>query len=128
MLERGWGRVVNILDVYAKMPFVQTMPTSVSRAAGMALTKSLASEYIANKALVNALLVGLIEADQILRLHETDVREGGKAGGAFALCDADGNWREYTHFEQDLFGACKPYNVAQRALQKADVMQVRKGR
>ena len=39
-------------------------PTSISRAAGMAFTKVLANEGAPHNILVNALLVGLIEADQ----------------------------------------------------------------
>jgi 3-oxoacyl-[acyl-carrier protein] reductase len=44
-------------------------PTSVSRAAGMALTKVLAGEGGAHNILVNALLVGLIVSDQWVKRH-----------------------------------------------------------
>jgi NAD(P)-dependent dehydrogenase (short-subunit alcohol dehydrogenase family) len=40
------------------------MPTSVSRAAGMAMTKALSHEFAPYNVLVNAMLVGFIEADQ----------------------------------------------------------------
>ena len=39
-------------------------PTSITRAAGLALTKVLAGEGAPHNVLVNALLVGFIEADQ----------------------------------------------------------------
>ena len=41
-----------------------SMPTSVSRAAGMAMTKALSQEFAPHNVLVNAMLVGFIEADQ----------------------------------------------------------------
>ena len=64
MKERRWGRIINVLNIGAKAPRAASAPTSVSRAAGMALTKALASEYAPYNILVNGLLVGLIEADQ----------------------------------------------------------------
>lgn len=70
MQERRWGRVINVLATAAKTPGPQTAPTSVSRAAGMALTKVLASEGAPHGILVNALLVGLIESDQWVRAAE----------------------------------------------------------
>jgi NAD(P)-dependent dehydrogenase (short-subunit alcohol dehydrogenase family) len=64
MKERRWGRVINVLNIGAKAPRAGSAPTSVTRAAGMALTKVLAGEGAPFNVLVNALLVGLIEADQ----------------------------------------------------------------
>jgi len=64
MKERKWGRVINVLNIGAKAPRPASAPTSVSRAAGMALTKVLAGEGAAHGILVNALLVGFIESDQ----------------------------------------------------------------
>jgi NAD(P)-dependent dehydrogenase (short-subunit alcohol dehydrogenase family) len=64
MKERKWGRIINILNVGAKAPRANSAPTSISRAAGMAFTKVLAGEGAPHNVLVNALLVGLIEADQ----------------------------------------------------------------
>jgi len=61
---RQWGRIINILNIGAKAPRAGSAPTSVSRAAGMALTKVLAGEGAPHNVLVNALLVGLIDADQ----------------------------------------------------------------
>ena len=70
MQAQQWGRVINLLNVYAKAPDARTAPTSVTRAAGMALTKVLASEGAADNILVNALLIGFIKSDQIRRMHE----------------------------------------------------------
>lgn len=67
MQERGWGRIINLLNVYAKTPDAGTAPTSISRAAGLALTKVLANEGAPHNILVNAMLIGLIRSDQIQR-------------------------------------------------------------
>jgi NAD(P)-dependent dehydrogenase (short-subunit alcohol dehydrogenase family) len=64
MKERRWGRIINVLNIGAKAPRGNSMPTSVSRAAGMAMTKALSHEFAPSNVLVNAMLVGLIEADQ----------------------------------------------------------------
>lgn len=64
MKERRWGRIINVLNIGAKAPRPNSMPTSVSRAAGMAMTKALSQEFAPFNVLVNAMLVGLIEADQ----------------------------------------------------------------
>jgi 3-oxoacyl-[acyl-carrier protein] reductase len=64
MKERRWGRIINVLNIGAKAPRANSMPTSVSRAAGMAMTKALSQEFAPFNVLVNAMLVGLIEADQ----------------------------------------------------------------
>lgn len=64
MVERRWGRVINVLNIGAKAPKAGSAPTSVSRAAGMALTKVLAGEGAPHNILVNSLHVGLIDSDQ----------------------------------------------------------------
>jgi NAD(P)-dependent dehydrogenase (short-subunit alcohol dehydrogenase family) len=69
MIERKWGRVINVLNIGAKAPKGGTAPTTVSRAAGMALTKVLAGEGAPHNVLVNALHVGLIDSDQWARKH-----------------------------------------------------------
>jgi 3-oxoacyl-[acyl-carrier protein] reductase len=72
MKERRWGRIINVLNIGAKAPRAKSAPTSVSRAAGMALTKVLAGEGAPFNVLVNALLVGLIVTDQIVRRHHAE--------------------------------------------------------
>jgi NAD(P)-dependent dehydrogenase (short-subunit alcohol dehydrogenase family) len=64
MKERRWGRIINVLNIGAKAARPNSMPTSVSRAAGMAMTKALSHEFAPFNVLVNAMLVGFIEADQ----------------------------------------------------------------
>jgi NAD(P)-dependent dehydrogenase (short-subunit alcohol dehydrogenase family) len=74
MVERRWGRVINVLNTGAKAPPAGGAPTAVSRAAGMALTKVLAGEGAPHGILVNALLVGIIESDQWVRRHAAEQR------------------------------------------------------
>jgi 3-oxoacyl-[acyl-carrier protein] reductase len=70
MKERRWGRIINTLNIGAKAPRARSAPTSITRAAGLALTKVLAGEGAPHNVLVNALLVGFIEADQHVRAAE----------------------------------------------------------
>jgi NAD(P)-dependent dehydrogenase (short-subunit alcohol dehydrogenase family) len=70
MKARRWGRVINVLNIGAKAPRAGSAPTSVTRAAGLALTKVLAGEGAPHGVLVNALLVGFIESDQWVRAAE----------------------------------------------------------
>jgi 3-oxoacyl-[acyl-carrier protein] reductase len=70
MRQQKWGRVINVLNTAAKAPRPGSAPTSVTRAAGMALTKVLAGEGAPYQILVNALLVGFIESDQWVRRAE----------------------------------------------------------
>jgi 3-oxoacyl-[acyl-carrier protein] reductase len=67
MKQQKWGRIINVLNTGAKAPRPASAPTSVTRAAGMALTKVLAGEGAPYGILVNAMLVGLIESDQWVR-------------------------------------------------------------
>lgn len=69
MRERRWGRIINVLNTHAKAPAGKSAPTSVSRAAGMALTKVMAHEGGEHNILVNALLVGVIKSDQWVKRH-----------------------------------------------------------
>ena len=75
MKERRWGRIINVLNVGAKAPGAGSAPTSVSRAAGMALTKVLAGEGAPHNVLVNALCTGYIESDQWVRRHRANAPE-----------------------------------------------------
>jgi NAD(P)-dependent dehydrogenase (short-subunit alcohol dehydrogenase family) len=69
MLARRCGRVINLLNTFSKTPIGGSAPTSVTRAAQLALTKVLAHESGPHNVLVNALLVVLIKSDQVVRLH-----------------------------------------------------------
>ncbi|MBO0702037.1 MAG: SDR family oxidoreductase [Candidatus Dormibacteraeota bacterium] len=62
--DAGAGAVVNVLAISGKTPGAASAPTSVSRAAGMALAKVLSKEWGPDGIRVNSVLVGLIESGQ----------------------------------------------------------------
>jgi NAD(P)-dependent dehydrogenase (short-subunit alcohol dehydrogenase family) len=66
-LRESKGAVVNTLAVSGKAPDALTTPTSVSRAAGLALTKALSRELGPEGIRVNAILIGVIESGQLER-------------------------------------------------------------
>jgi NAD(P)-dependent dehydrogenase (short-subunit alcohol dehydrogenase family) len=69
-LARDGGAIVNVLAISAKAPEAMTTPTSASRAAGLALTKSLSRELGPMGVRVNAVLIGLVESGQWVRRAE----------------------------------------------------------
>ncbi len=64
MKRRGGGRIINVTTVGGKAPAPRALPTSVTRAAGINLTKSLALEYAADRILVNTVCLGLVRSAQ----------------------------------------------------------------
>ena len=75
MKQQGGGRIVNITNTGAKQPRAKSMPTTVTRAAGLAFTKALSKEFAPHQILVNTICIGLVRAGQ----HE---RKAAKAGVA----------------------------------------------
>jgi NAD(P)-dependent dehydrogenase (short-subunit alcohol dehydrogenase family) len=73
MKQNNWGRIINVTNIGAKQPAAKSMPTTVTRAAGLAMTKALSREFAPNNILVNSVCIGLIKAGQ----HE---RKAAKAG------------------------------------------------
>lgn len=66
----GGGSILNVLAIGAKAPTAGSTPSSASRAAGLALTKSLSKELGPDGIRVNAVLIGLIESGQWRRRAE----------------------------------------------------------
>ena len=64
MKQQGGGRIINLNMVGAKQPGAAMFPTTVSRAAGLALTKGLSKELAPFNILVNAVAVGKIKSMQ----------------------------------------------------------------
>lgn len=71
MKRAGGGAIVNLTNIGAKQPRANSLPTSVTRAAGLALTKALSKEYAADNIRVNTACIGLIRAGQHERRAET---------------------------------------------------------
>ena len=67
LLRASRGAVVFTLAMGAKAPGGGSEPSSVSRAAGMALMKALSKELAPDGIRVNAVLIGLIESGQWVR-------------------------------------------------------------
>jgi NAD(P)-dependent dehydrogenase (short-subunit alcohol dehydrogenase family) len=76
MKKNGGGRIVNITISSAKQPGAESYPTSVSRAAGLALTKALSREYAPDNIRVNTVCIGKIKSGQHERRY---TREGRSA-------------------------------------------------
>jgi NAD(P)-dependent dehydrogenase (short-subunit alcohol dehydrogenase family) len=73
MKKQGGGRIINITIASAKQPGAESMPTSVSRAAGLAITKALSKEFAADNILVNTICIGKIKSGQ----HERRIKNEG---------------------------------------------------
>lgn len=72
MKKRGGGRIINITISGAKQPAAESYPTSVSRAAGLAITKALSKEFAADNILVNTICIGKIKSGQHERRYTKD--------------------------------------------------------
>lgn len=75
MRARGAGRVINVTNIGAKAPAARSMPTTVTRAAGQAMTKALSKELAPEGILVNTVCIGLVRAGQ----HEGHAKRAGLA-------------------------------------------------
>ena len=67
LARAGGGSIVNVVNIGAKAPPARSLPTTVSRAAGVALTKALSKEFAPQQIRVNAVCIGLVKSDQWVR-------------------------------------------------------------
>jgi len=72
MKKQGGGRVINITISGAKQPAAESYPTSISRAAGLAITKALSKEFAPDNILVNTICIGKIKSGQHERRFTKD--------------------------------------------------------
>ena len=70
MRKVGGGRIINVTNLGAKAPGPSSMPTSVSRAAGVAITKALSKDLAKDNILVNTVCIGLIKSGQHERRYQ----------------------------------------------------------
>jgi NAD(P)-dependent dehydrogenase (short-subunit alcohol dehydrogenase family) len=87
MKEAGGGSIVNVTAVAGKHPGAGSMPTSVSRAAGIALTKGMSKDLAADNIRVNAVCIGLIKSGQISRF--ANARGNGDEAAGYAAMGAN---------------------------------------
>ncbi len=66
----GHGRIINVTAIGGKHPAAGSLPTTVSRAAGIALTKAMSRDLAADGILVNAVCIGLVKSGQQARSGE----------------------------------------------------------
>jgi NAD(P)-dependent dehydrogenase (short-subunit alcohol dehydrogenase family) len=64
MRRVGGGRIINVTAIVGRAPGPRTMPTSIARAAGIALTKALSKDLAAENILVNTVCIGFIKSGQ----------------------------------------------------------------
>ena len=69
MKKRGGGRIVNVTTIGGKAPKAKSLPTSVSRAAGINFSKSLANEFASDGILVNSICLGFVKSAYFEELH-----------------------------------------------------------
>ena len=70
MKTAGGGRIINITTGGGKAPGAGSLPTSMARAAGIALTKAMSRDYAPDSILVNTVCIGLIKSEQHERRYE----------------------------------------------------------
>ncbi|CAM2979893.1 SDR family NAD(P)-dependent oxidoreductase [Salinicoccus roseus] len=64
-LKKQGGAILNLTAVLGKTPPASSLPTSVSRAAGMAMTKAMSKDLGKYGIRVNTVCIGLIRSEQI---------------------------------------------------------------
>ena len=82
MKEKGRGAILNVTATIAKTAPASSLPTSVSRAAGMTLTNAMSKDLGKYNIRVNTVCIGLIRSEQIERKWQ-------KSNG-------DISWEEYS--------------------------------
>ncbi|GAB6930428.1 SDR family oxidoreductase [Paenibacillus sp. JCM 10914] len=63
--ENGGGAIINVTTSWAKTPPASSMPSSVSRAAGQAMTKAMSHDLAPDRIRVNTVCVGMIRSAQL---------------------------------------------------------------
>ena len=69
MRKAGGGRIINVTNLGGRAPGPASMPTSVSRAAGIAITKALSKDLARDNILVSTVCIGTIKSGQTQRFY-----------------------------------------------------------
>ena len=70
MRKVGGGRIINVTNLGGRTPGPASMPTSISRAAGIAITKGMSKDLAKDNILVNTVCIGTIKSGQHERRYE----------------------------------------------------------
>jgi 3-oxoacyl-[acyl-carrier protein] reductase len=91
MVERGWGRVVNVCSTAGKRPSSAMPEYSVAKAAELSLSRLFADRYAKTGVLVNAVAPGPVEAEMWMEpggLLDQSIELSGAANREEALAEA----------------------------------------
>ena len=70
MRKVGGGRIINVTNLGGRTPGPASMPTSISRATGIAITKGMSKDLAKDNILVNTVCIGTIKSGQHERRYE----------------------------------------------------------
>ena len=71
MRKVGGGRIINVTNLGGKAPGASSMPTSISRAAGIAITKAMSKDLAKDNILVNTVCIGTVKSGQHERRYDS---------------------------------------------------------
>ena len=74
MRKVGGGRIINVTNLGGRTPGPSSMPTSISRAAGIAITKGLSKDLAVDNILVSTVCIGLIKSGQHQRRYDARIQ------------------------------------------------------
>lgn len=84
MRKAGGGRIINVTNLGGRTPGANSMPTSISRAAGIAITKGLSKDLAQDNILVTTVCIGLIKSGQHMNRYNARIQsEPGLSVDAF---------------------------------------------
>lgn len=83
MRKVGGGRIINVTNLGGRTPGASSMPTSISRAAGIAITKGLSKDLAKDNILVTTVCIGLIKSGQ----HERGYAREKESNAALTMAD-----------------------------------------
>ena len=75
MRKVGGGRIINVTNLGGRTPGPASMPTSISRAAGIAITKGLSKDLAKENILVTAVCIGLVKSGQHQRRYDARIEK-----------------------------------------------------